>query len=431
MHPTIVSSAILCTLISATAQDKQPSPLRPAKSTPNVGETSEIKSSYELRKAGRSELERRGGKEIAQSILFGLDWLAKHQEKDGRWDCDHFMHNEAGAQTDGAGSPVHDVGVTALALLAFLADGSTMTTGPFKPQVLRAVGWLRGQQDVNTGVFGTKKSHSFIYNHAIATLAMVEASALTGGKGAFREAAQKGLDYLEAHRNPYAVWRYQARDSDNDSSVTGWCVMAYAAGKAAGFKTDDQGLRLASIWFDQVTDPVNGRAGYASRGGRSSRLVAQAELFPPELVETSTAISLYCRFLIGQHTERQEMMKQQAQLLTKSLPQWNTKTGQIDPYYWFFGSHALYQMGGAAWDTWAETLREAVAEAQRRDKNFMGSWDPVGPWGEEGGRVYATAMHTMTLQSFYRHARVQDTAGAAKVKPKKARVAPRLDGRKK
>ena len=31
-----------------------------------------------------------------------------------------------------------------------------------------------------------------------------------------RNPVQRGLDYLESHRNPYGVWRYQPRSGDGE-----------------------------------------------------------------------------------------------------------------------------------------------------------------------------------------------------------------------
>ena len=43
---------------------------------------------------------------------------------------------------------------------------------------------------------------------------------------------------------------------------------------------------------------------------------------------------------------------------------------------------------------------------QRTDGPYVGSWDPVGVWGEDGGRVYATATLVLTLEAYYRYTRV-------------------------
>jgi hypothetical protein len=167
---------------------------------------------YGGRAKGGEELARRGGKASATAIQLGIDWLVRHQAVDGRWDADAFMERElAGERSDGPGLAVHDVGVTGLALLALLGDGNSLRSGPQRESVRRAVAWLREQQDPATGLIGTTSHHSFIYDHAIATLAMVEAYGLSEYK-LLKSSAQRAIDYLEFHRNPYAVWRYQPRD---------------------------------------------------------------------------------------------------------------------------------------------------------------------------------------------------------------------------
>ena len=65
------------------------------------------------------------GKATAIAIEAALEWLKNHQDEDGKWDADEFMrHDVEGVPCDGPGHAVHDVGLTGLALLAFLGDGS-------------------------------------------------------------------------------------------------------------------------------------------------------------------------------------------------------------------------------------------------------------------------------------------------------------------
>ena len=194
-----------------------------------------------------------------------MEWLKRHQDEDGKWDADDFMKHDAGdVPCDGAGNPVHDVGVTGLALLAFLGDGSNMRSGPYRDVVRKAVRWLKDQQD-DSGRFGTDASHDFIYNHMIASLAMCEAYGLSDYK-VLRQYAQAGVNYLEKHRNPYKVWRYQPRDNDNDTSVTGWGVMVYKSAQDFDLAVNDRALKLCGAWFDEVTDPLTGKCGYSQRG---------------------------------------------------------------------------------------------------------------------------------------------------------------------
>ena len=49
----------------------------------------------------------------------------------------------------------------------------------------------------------------------------------------------------------------------------------------------------------------------------------------------------------------------------------------------------------------------AILDHQRRDPGCLhGSWDPADAWGEEGGRVYATATLALCLEVYYRYPRV-------------------------
>jgi hypothetical protein len=57
----------------------------------------------------------------ARAIRDGIDRLRRHPEEDGRMrHADFLRHDRTGKPCDGAGQPAHDLGVTALALLALL-----------------------------------------------------------------------------------------------------------------------------------------------------------------------------------------------------------------------------------------------------------------------------------------------------------------------
>jgi hypothetical protein len=349
-----------------------------------------------------------GGKAYSEAIDAGLQWLRNHQDEDGKWDCDGFMkHDTEGEPCDGPGNGVHDVGVTGLALLAFLGDGSTMRAGPYRETIKKGVKWLRENQQEN-GLFGSTSAHDFIYDHAIAAYAMCEAYGLSNYQ-LLKPVAQKGLNYLESHRNPYSVWRYQPRDNDNDTSVTGWCIMAYESGKYFKLDVSTTALQLSATWLDQVSDPT-GLHGYTKQGERSSRKVGDHKTkFPIEKGEAMTAVALFCRFFMGQDPKEKPIMKAAADLIASKPPLWDVKGGSIDHYYWYYATYALFQMGGSHWEKWKKALETAVIKNQHRDrakKNLFGSWDPTCAWGEDGGRVYSTATLTLTLEAYYRYSKL-------------------------
>ncbi|MCB9876480.1 MAG: hypothetical protein H6835_02670 [Planctomycetes bacterium] len=342
----------------------------------------------------------------AAAIADGLRWLCIHQDEDGRWDCDQFMkHDHAQEICDGPGEKDHDVGVTGLALLALLADGNTMRTGPYKDNVKRAVGWLRNNQQQN-GLIGPNSSHDYIYGHAIATLALAEAYGLSGSK-LLQPTVQNAINYLETHRNPYAVWRYQPRDNDNDTAVTSWCLHAYSAARDFDLQVNKQAFQIAEGWLDEITDPATGHHGYTKRGEPSSRQAGDhAQRFPVTKNEALTGTGLFLRALLGQ-SPKSPVCKMAADLVVTKLPEWTPGEGNIDFYAWYWCSLGLYQVGGEHWKKWQPAVTNALLAGQNKRGVAAGSWDPIGVWGDEGGRVYSTAMATMTLQTSYRFARLQ------------------------
>ncbi|MGK0201016.1 MAG: hypothetical protein ACI89X_001426 [Planctomycetota bacterium] len=346
-----------------------------------------------------------GGKPTATAIGAGLKWLAEHQDKNGRWDADGFMkHDTLGQACDGGGSAAHDVGVTGLAMLAMLGDGSTLRAGPYKDQLIRASKWLKDQQGSN-GRFGSNASHDFIYDHAIAAYAMCEAYGLSG-MPILKSTAQKGINYIESHRNPYAVWRYQPRDNDNDLSVTSWCLMACKSAQFFKLQVNQNAIKLCETYLDQVSSP-DGRHGYTKKGENSSRMPGDhGTRFPIDKCETLTAAGLFCRYFIGQDPKNKPIMKAAANLLVKKPPRWDAKAGTIDHYYWYYGTYAMFQAGGNHWKKWSSHLKEALLPPQHQEGNEAGSWDPAGVWGEQGGRVYSTAMSILSLEAYYRYTRL-------------------------
>jgi hypothetical protein len=107
-----------------------------------------------------------------------------------------------------------------------------------------------------------------------------------------------------------------------------------------------------------------------------------------------------------QDPEENAIMEAAADTMLRKPPVWNENDGSIDMYYWYYGSYAMYQVGGRHWDTWARALTNAVVKTQEEEGNPRGSWDPVDAWGEDGGRVYSTAIMVLCLEAYYRYGKV-------------------------
>jgi hypothetical protein len=109
-------------------------------------------------------------------------------------------------------------------------------------------------------------------------------------------------------------------------------------------------------------------------------------------------------------------LKKQADRCLDDLPKFEDK--QVDFQYWYFGTLMEYQYGGKDWDKWREAILPALLENQRgwADEDAdtfeaildeFGSWDAVGAWGPQGGRVWCTAASTLMLQVIARYMRLE------------------------
>jgi hypothetical protein len=131
--------------------------------------------------------------------------------------------------------------------------------------------------------------------------------------------------------------------------------------------------------------------------------------FPADRSEALTAVGLLVRIFLGENPADSEAIQKGVDLCLKVLPEWDESSGSIDMYYWYYGSLALFQVGDEPWKAWNKAMKSAIVDHQRRDGDECGSWDPVGPWGREGGRVYSTAVCVMCLEVYYRYVRLFGT----------------------
>lgn len=353
---------------------------------------------------GRDNLRASGdGGRTQSAVDAALEWLKNHQSPDGRWDSDGYQSMCKLNKCSGYGESVYDPGLSGLALLCFLGAGESHVVGSYKTTVRNGLRYLKDIQDAE-GCFGPKTSQQFQYNHMCAALAMCEAYVLTGSK-LFKDSAQQSVNFVAMSRNPYLAWRYGVRDGDNDTSVTGWAVMVLKSAKMADLEVDDGAFRGALAWIDKMTEPEFGRVGYQKRGGPPARTTENMGRFPAAQSESLTGVGVLTRIFAGQDND---LIDKGADLMAKKTPQWDIDNGTIDYYYWYYGTLAMFQVGGERWKAWNKAMKTAIVDNQRldRSKDEYGSWDPLDPWSVEGGRIYSTTLNCLCLEVYYRYGRV-------------------------
>ncbi|NUN50932.1 MAG: hypothetical protein HUU15_19160, partial [Candidatus Brocadiae bacterium] len=338
----------------------------------------------------------------------------RHQAADGRWAAADFDRCCTGALCSGHGDPGNDVGLTSLALLAFLGAGYTprsaatwtdpVTGRRVRPgEVVRnGLRWLLDGQD-REGFFAPRGLQ--IYNHSLATMAVCEARGLSGAT-LFEAPARRGLEALVQAQNPYKAWRYFDRCGDNDTSNTGFAMMAFHSASLSGLHVPQSSLDWVRGYLDEVTDPY-GPVGYMRRGDAGAVQYRRTEDW--KLHRSMTGVGVMCRVFLDGGPKHGSVAPGVA-LLAADPPAWAPQA--VDSYYWYYGTLAMFlatDPESGTWRRWNEAMVAAVVPHQRGrgDGCREGSWDPEPDRiaMEGAGRVYMTAINVLTLQVYYRYPR--------------------------
>ncbi|HEY4313734.1 MAG TPA: hypothetical protein VGN12_30105 [Pirellulales bacterium] len=338
-----------------------------------------------------------GSAQTEAAVNAALDWLAKHQSADGRWDAsDHGGGREThtlGQDRKQAGAQA-DTGVTGLALLTFLAAGHTHQSGGHADVVKRGIDFLIASQGPDGNLAGNAETFAHMYCHGMATLSLCEASAMTGDKR-LASPVRRAIAYTIAAQNlATGGWRYKPpypRGERGDTSQLGWQLMALKSAEYSGLPIPESTRQGIVRYLNSVSAGTSG--GLAS--------------YRPEERPTHsmTAEALVCRefldlLVAGAGDEARDFLLGQ-------LP------GQGTPnfYYWYYGTLAMFRMQGPRWVKWNEAVSTALVNSQSTSGDASGSWDPDPLWGGYGGRVFSTSLGALCLEVYYRYLPLYNTGG--------------------
>jgi hypothetical protein len=350
--------------------------------------------------AKKAALGKYGGDARTQNaVRLGLDWLARHQDEDGKWSRTHFhKHCRKGDRCGGPGQftvPL-DPGLTGLALLCFCADNHTHRRGEYKDRVARAVKYLCDIQ-TETGHFGAfprNVNQYMMYNQGIATFALAELCALSGDLRLQRP-VEKAVGFIVRAQQPSGAWDYtDVKTGRYDTSVTGWQVMALKSAQAAGVEVPSYTLYKMAWFLNRVT-LANGEVIYAN-----------AHPGPGRRGQGMVAVGMASNQFLGLPA-RSPVASRQAAILLQHPPGWKkiqNPTSFDSIYYWYYATIAMFQYSGDEWDRWNARMKRTLLLHQRRGGCQNGSWDPPRNfWGKIGGRLYATTLNILNLEIYYRY----------------------------
>ncbi len=414
--------------------------------------------SYQLRNVQqrRNTAQRFGGtQESEAAVEASLRWLASVQQSDGRWDAsDHgsgqVKLDENGVDRNFAGREA-DTGVTALVILSFLGAGYTHEQGTHAIAVDRALDWLIQQQTSDGNLSGNAEHFARMYCHAMATYALAEAYgmqkqtllgpivdpqlmaqprlianrtftilrqkllpqpvllSIADESAQFllnerliysmrkvddlrlRSALARAVTYTIGQQDPRGGgWRYKF-GQEGDVSMFGWQMMSLRSAEIAGVTLDP---RVRLRMNDFLNSVRQGESGGLFGYRRNTRINGRdSEPVTPVM----TAEALFCQQMLG-YPRDTAASRESIGYLLRHMP----RLAELNYYYLYYGTLAMYQYGGKPWDEWNSVVRDTLISQQRTDGALAGSWDPNDPWGRYGGRLYSTALATLTLEVYYR-----------------------------
>jgi hypothetical protein len=314
------------------------------------------------RSQGRSELDVAAGQMITpvadRAIQRGLDWLASRQNDDGAF---------------GSGSSYgQNVGVCALAGLAFMSEGSTPGRGRYGANVDRIVDFLLGNtQETGYIYVSDAASHGPMYGHGFATLFLAEVYGMTP-RSDLREKLSKATQLIINTQNTEGGWRYQPQRNDADLSVTVCEIMALRAARNAGINVPVGVIDQTIAYIKRCQNPDGGFM-YMSTGGPSA--------FPRS---AAGVVALYSAGVYeGEEVERG------LTYLMQHLPRGDNFNRESHFFYGhYYAVQAMWHAGGDYWRQWYPAIRDALLTRQRED----GSWlDQISP-------EYGASMACIILQ---------------------------------
>jgi len=336
-----------------------------------------------------------GNPKTESAVDKALEWLARNQEADGRWD-----NAKHGGKHNG---PVGDVAMTGYAVLAFLGAGHSERVGKYKDNVAKGVAYLIENQ----GKGHPGRWVPLNYTNGIATMALSEAAAM-GRVMKTREAAQKAVDGVDdaqirrGNDSDREAWDYGAKGGTNDSSIMSWNILGLKSAKVAGLKVDPATFDGAIRWIDAGQDLGNLKPGEHAPtewvGGAMAYRGTCAVVVKGSGSIAVTAAAALCRLQIGGNGLDHPGVTGPCNMMMKRLP----KDWPYNLYYGYYGTLVMFQKGGEHWKSWNEAMKKTLLDAQRKGGVEDGSWDGADTACDES-RVMTTALAVMSLEVYYRY----------------------------
>ena len=298
---------------------------------------------------------------LRSAVDRGLQRLAFLQAEDGSFGGERYGKN---------------VGITALAGVAFMADGNLPGRGPYGSNVERTLQFVLNSAS-ESGLIAADASHGPMYGHGFATLFLGEVYGMMASDGAatdqrVREALLKAVRLIVISQNHEGGWRYHPVPFDADLSVTICQVMALRSARNAGLSVPKETVDLAIAYVRACQNPADGGFRYMVSPGGSA--------FP------RSAGAVAALFYAGIYEDK--AITDGLEYLDRNSDSSAFQSGGHHEYGLYYAAQAMFLAGGDHWREWFPRARSALLASQQ----------PNGSWQSSHGEAYGTAMALLVLQ---------------------------------
>ncbi|QDU84630.1 Prenyltransferase and squalene oxidase repeat protein [Planctomycetes bacterium Pla163] len=334
--------------------------------------------------------------EQVDAIRRGLAWLAAQQQADGSWQGKVGYKLNSGYNYD---ADTGHVGVTSLALMAFLAGGHLPGRGEYGTTVERGLEFVLGASGDDGYIThaGTR-----MYSHAFATLFLAEVYGMTRREDVKRS-LQKAVDFIVDVQNAEGGWRYEPFAPESDMSIVVCQVLALRAARNIGIRVPKSTVDRAA---DYVISSAITESSGSRRGGYMYDEVGAFHYQKGSMSRSSfplTAAGVTALHGLGIYSD--DAIRQGLDYLRREMGDFNRSFGGRRGGHYFFwyghyyGVQAMYTAGTNGginyWRPYFMELRDELLGMQRED----GAWtNEVGP-----GDAFGTAMACLILEIPYRY----------------------------
>jgi hypothetical protein len=358
--------------------------------------------------------------ETERSVQLALEFLARHQHSDGRFDPQHFHKlcpDEPKCKPEGARVEFDPSGTTALCVLAFLGAGYGPDGGKFKDEITRALDYLLAREQAN----GNFLTNDLIggYNRPISAQALAEACLITGDEE-LAWAAQRSLDFLTTIQNKLGGWRYRVRIETTDTSCMSWNLFALKTGEKAGLQIREIALAGCYRVMDLYSTPVLDHReefldidpDYGYEVGRDTKYTYETGYQNPvwDSKYATIPLGIMCRIFTGWRRSHPFCIGSANKILEDMMEEiprnenWSLYRSfrEYPTYAWYYGTLAMHQMGGRYFREWNNRIKKVLPGTQTKETCMRGSW-PIWNHDSINGRVVMAALGALTLETYYRY----------------------------